>query len=69
MRNESATKKILHFIFNEFNEYRIKQEELRLFGFEGVYSQCERGLLGEAKNFLTHLVLQQLNDENVDGYL
>jgi hypothetical protein len=69
MRSDSPTKKILHFVFNEFNEYRIKEEELRAFGFEDIYTQCPRPLLAEAKTSLTQLVLQQLGDENVDAYL
>jgi hypothetical protein len=32
-RSENSTKKILHFVFNEFNEHHIQDEELRELGF------------------------------------
>lgn len=35
--SHNETKKILHFIFNEQNEYSVSAEELREFGFEQIY--------------------------------
>jgi hypothetical protein len=42
MRSENSTKKILSFIFNEFNEYPVKPAELRDFGFEEAYALCSK---------------------------
>ena len=69
LSSRSCTKKIFHFIFNEFNEYRIRPADLQEFGFEDIYSQCGPQLLGEARRQLTGLAVEQMDEENIDGYL
>jgi hypothetical protein len=38
-------------------------------GFEQIYSECSRETLGEAKTFLTELVVRQMSDDGIDAYL
>lgn len=59
--SRSSTKKIFHFIFNEFNEYRFKQADLREFGLEEIYAHCSASVLAEARTLLTNLAVEQMD--------
>jgi hypothetical protein len=65
----SPSKKLLHFIFNDYNEYQIEAAELKRLGFEDIYRAASRAELGAAKGFLTQVGLAQLREERVEEYL
>lgn len=65
----SPSKKLLHFIFNDYNEYPIQPAELRRLGFEEIYRAASREELGAAKELLTRVGVAQLREERVEEYL
>lgn len=69
LASSSPAKKIFHFLFNEFNEYRIRPADLRVFGLEEIYAECPAQVLAEARTLLTSLAVEQMDEENIDSYL
>jgi hypothetical protein len=59
------TKKILHFIFNEKNEHSINDCELRAYGLWEVYQQYGPGVISKAKNYLSKLALDQIDEDSI----
>jgi len=63
------TKKILHFVFNEKNEHQIKEQELKTYGLLGVYQHYGEEVISQAKNYLSKLAIDQIDESNILGYM
>lgn len=63
------TKKVLHFVFNEKNEHRIRDSELKSCGLWEVYQKYESSVISQAKNYLSKLAIDQIDESNIQGYV
>lgn len=69
VEGEIKTKKILHFVFNERNEHAINEGELRAYGLWEIYQLYDKSVIGQAKNYLSRLSVDQIDEENIDNYI
>jgi hypothetical protein len=68
-KSEIKTKRILHFIFNERNEHTINEPELKTYNLWGIYHTYDQEVISQAKNYLSKLAIDQLDEQNIEGYL
>lgn len=68
-RGDIKTKRILHFVFNEKNEHMINDPELKTYGLWSIYHTYGEEVISQAKAFLSKLAIDQLDDQNIEGYL
>lgn len=69
VEGEIKTKKILHFVFNEKNEHLINENELKTFRLFQVYQEYDLPTISKAKNYLSHLATDQIEEESIDNYI
>lgn len=63
------TKKILHFVFNEKNEHQVTEAELKAYGLLEVFQLYEMEVIVKAKNYLSRLAIDQIDEENIENYI
>jgi hypothetical protein len=63
------TKRILHFVFNERNEHPSSEAELRSYGLLATHQAYGEQTVSRAKNYLSKLAIDQIDEQNLDGYL
>jgi hypothetical protein len=63
------TKRILHYIFNERNEHVINEAELRTYRLLDLYQLHGPEVFNRAKIYLSKLAIDQIDEQNIDGYL
>lgn len=61
VEKDIKTKKILHFVFNEQNEHRMCEVELRKYGLIAIYHQHGEEIYKKAKCYLSRLAIDQIN--------
>jgi hypothetical protein len=66
---EIKTKRILHYIFNESNEHIINDVELQAYGLWEILQTYGADTFNRAKTFLSKLAIDQIDEENIEGYL
>ena len=62
-------KKVLHFIFNERNEYTVNIQELKKYGLHKLYEEYGKETYTNAKEYLRNLALNKLSRANVEVYV
>ena len=53
----NKTRKILHFLFNENNEHKIKEKDLHAYGLWKIYEEHGSRVISKAKNYLSELAI------------
>lgn len=68
-KSRVKTKRILHFIFNEDNEFKVNDEELREYGLFDIYQRHGEQTYNAAKNYLSKLAIDQLDESSITCYV
>lgn len=56
-------------MFNENNEHKINDPELKTYGLWSIYHTYGEEVVSQAKSFISKLAIDQLDDQNIEGYL
>lgn len=67
--SDIKTKKILHSVFNERNEHQSSEAELRVYDFWELYQTYGEKMLNMAKDHLSRIAIEQINETSIDCYL